>query len=163
LKQSLLERFQHERILELNETKYQKFLELSEKIKDTKEKKALYSLNAELKALNYVPLEPSDMVCLETIQTRVQRIHQHLVTQERQLMDDGEFGASMLCEVERLNLLNLMKVFEIPVAFEDVGLGQQTNDERELSALREQTSLLEEQLFAKVYTPLLPEIDTHKK
>lgn len=135
--------------MELNEAKYQKFVELTERIKDTKEKKVLYSLNTELKALNYVPLEQPEMVCLEEIQARIQGLHDRLISQERRMMEDGEFGASMLCEVERLNLLNLAKVFEVPIVLEDLDLGQ-TNDERELAALREKTSQLEEMLFAKV-------------
>jgi hypothetical protein len=149
----LIERFKHERTLELNETKYQKYLELTERIKDSTDKKALYSLNAELKSLNYVPLEASNTDCLEEIQKQIKRINSQLVAQERQLMDDGEFEASMLCEVERLNLLNLLKVFEFPIDFDDVDLGQ-TNDERVISSLQEQTSRLEGELFAKVTASL---------
>jgi hypothetical protein len=63
---------------------------------------------------------------------------------EHQLISEDELEASMLCEVGRLHLLNLLRVFEVKLEWGD-------DDHDQLIAhLQQQIAVLESDLNAKV-------------
>jgi hypothetical protein len=145
LKRSVIERFTNERILELNSIKHAEYLEqvdkLIEKIKKAekaKDKKTLFALNEELRVLTAAGVALRDgnaasadaIASLEMIQSRAKELYEELEAKEEALMIGGELEASLLCEVDRLNLLNLLKVFEVEL---HVSPGDDQRDENQIS------------------------------
>jgi hypothetical protein len=149
LESCAMERFKHE-------VRYQKFLELDEKIKTIAQDKdkrnyqnnriALVSLNKELKALNYDPsVESANVIALETLQSRVQEAMQRLEERENLLLLEDDLEASMLCEVSRLNLLNFLKVFQVEMDLEpELGPG---DDNQLISRLRGEVKTLSDKVI----------------
>jgi alanyl-tRNA synthetase len=171
LKRSVIARFQNQRTEELNQVRRESYqrqkTELTEKIKraeKAKDRKTFANLNAELKSLNYDPVEIdiSTIVSLETIQTRAKQLHDQLEAKETELMEDNNLEASMLCEVKRLNLLNLLKVFEVKIELGEnsvVTVGEEKEEnsrqfiselQSELSRFADIISTLESDLVLKV-------------
>jgi hypothetical protein len=158
----VIERFRTQRSAKLSEIRHRKYLsqvaDLKEKIAKTKEKKTLSLLNEELRLLSHVPApDPSLVLPLETIQSQATRLLAELADRESQLMDEDALEASMLCEVVRLNLLNLLRIFEagVEVAGSE-GNGNEesaemiSNLQKEVSELRKANSVLRSDLNRKV-------------
>jgi hypothetical protein len=156
LKQSVATRYKHLKEVEFRESQQQKLVELTEKLNATKDKKAISILTKELKALPSFSAIPdlSDASSLESIHNCAQELHRLLREREDQLLAEDELEASMLCEVDRLSLLTLLRVFEVGV---DLGVGvgvddhsKGSEDPEALSRLSEQLVRLESALVAKV-------------
>jgi hypothetical protein len=166
LRQSVVQRFKQQRISELNELRHRRYLEqveeLTEKIKkaeQTRERRTVYLLKEDLKSLAPVLLpDSSDTISVESIQYRAQNLHGWLSAKEEQLMSEDELEASMLCEVDRLNLLTLLRVFEVKVDFVEDSTGKQvgesqelfTDFQKELSVLADRIRELEAEVVKKV-------------
>jgi hypothetical protein len=149
LKQSAVERFKH-----------RKYLELSQEIKSQRDKRTLFLLKSELRALNYVPPETrsggQETAEEETvaIQSRARALVTLFEEKESQLMLE-DLEASMLCEVSRLNFLNFLKVFQAEVDLGDGdGVGEVSSALREeISNLNNQIVVLRSGLIVKVPPP----------
>ena len=173
LKQSVIERFKHERTSQLHRVKHLEYLEqvgkLTEEIKKAeraREKKTLHYLNERLKDLNQaaaaitIAEEGAHEVIdtLESLQSRAKALHEDLEAKEAELMSEGELEASLLCEVERLHLLDLLRVFEVEVEWGEDGSqqhkgqghGKEEEHEELISHLQQRITLLECDLNAKV-------------
>jgi hypothetical protein len=130
---------------------------LTEEIKKAerlKEKKTLHHLKDRLAALvPPVGIETSveDDRLIESIQSQAQGLHKELESNEEELMNRGELEASMICEVERLHLLNLLKVFEVEVKLGNDNSKELKDENEELiSSLQEKITHLQLDLDAKV-------------
>jgi hypothetical protein len=91
---------------------------------------------------------------LESLQTQVKELHSRYEEREQQLLEADDLEASMLCEVDRLNLWSLCRVFGVKV---DLPQGMtkaeiQTLDDlkREVSTLEENIAVLQSALITKV-------------
>jgi hypothetical protein len=167
LKRSVIARFQNQRARELSEAKSENLLKLRaeletkiEKAKKAKDKKSEANLKAELRSLSEdsVPLDDSNIVSLETIQCRAKELHDQLATKEEEFMGEDKLEDSMLCEVNKLNLLNFLKVFEVKIELVEDSLREEKEQNpqlvselrSEVSRLSEMISGLESELILKV-------------
>jgi hypothetical protein len=80
---------------------------------------------------------------VEKIRCQAKELYEELEATEHQLISEDELEASMLCEVGRLHLLNLLRVFEVKLKW-----GTMTN--QVIAHLRQQIAVLESDLNAKV-------------
>jgi hypothetical protein len=67
---------------------------------------------------------------LKTLKKLARKLSHLLLDRKNHLLTEKQFEASMLCEVDHLNLLNLLNVFEIEV---DFGVSAEDDEEREES------------------------------
>jgi alanyl-tRNA synthetase len=154
LKRSVVGRFK----LEQHRVKHLEYLEreakLTEEIKQAEranDKKKISKLNGKLKvaaaaAAAGVNVSEDEMAAppVEKIRCQAKELYEELEAKERQLISEDELEASMLCEVERLHLLNLLRVFEVKLEWGD-------DDHDQLIAhLQQQIAVLESDLNAKV-------------
>jgi hypothetical protein len=145
-KKSAMERYIHQKELDYQR---QRYLELTEKINSARDKQTRSLLTKELKSLSPVSTTLPSSSSLESLQERARELHRLLREREDELLAE-EFEASMLCQVDRLNLLTLLRVFEVEV---DLGEGDDEGggDDRHLvSKLTEQLMKLERELLEKV-------------
>jgi hypothetical protein len=155
LKKAMVDRYKHQS----NEEKRSKYLELTQSLQRAQvaqEKKMIASLMKDLKALNYVaPVEVSPspiVVSLESIQTQVKELHSRYEERERQLLEADDVEASMLCEVDRLNLLSLCRVFGVTV---DLPQGMTKAESKTLDDLKREVSTLKEDIVVLKITKVL--------
>jgi hypothetical protein len=163
LKKAMVDRYKQQS----NEEKRPKYLELTQSLQRaqvTQEKKMIAFLMKDLKALNYVAHvegSPSPIVVsLESLQTQVKELHSRYEERERQLLQADDVEASMLCEVDRLNLLSLCRVFGVTVDLPQ-GMTKAENKtlddlKREVSTLKEDIVVLQSAVIAKVLSQTRP-------
>ena len=133
LEQTVVERFKH-----------QKHWELTDQISAERDRRLLFTLRAELRALNYDTPEPrlgaqETREQMEVIQSRARALVSLLEEKESQLMLD-DLEASMLCEVSRLNLLTFLKVFQADKSADEV------TEDSSPSPVREEIARLNDQI-----------------
>jgi hypothetical protein len=114
-------------------------------------------------------LASTSVLSLEAIRSQVRALHDQYEELESQLLEEDQLEASMLCEVDRLNLGNLLRVFGIEVeidfgstssqsfsqpSVEDDSRRQSDNMisdlEQRVSNLKEEIVLLRSELIVKV-------------
>jgi hypothetical protein len=151
LQKSIVERF-----------KQQKYSKLTDEIKIQKDKRLLFILKSELRALKYDPTEKRSKGqedSEDVIQSRIRTLLTLFEEKESQLMVE-DLEASMLCEVSRLNFLNFLRVFQVEMELGDGdGVDEVSSPLREdISKLHEQILVLKSGLIVKVILPqfLLP-------
>lgn len=100
--------------------------ELNQVIKQTKDKKTLAALKSELKGLIEKHPIQSDNTTISTLESLsaecdsiATELYHKLLAKENMLMGEDNLEASMLCEVDRMTLLNILKVFELDICLED--------------------------------------------
>ncbi len=89
------------------------------------------------------------------IERKAKELYSELKSREEQFMEENDIVSSLLCEVDRLNLLNLLKVFEVEVDLElgevkDEDVDKETGNDRdkenqETTDLRRELSRLQEE------------------
>jgi hypothetical protein len=130
LKKNAVERF-----------KYQKYLELTEQIKSQRDKRLLFLLKSELRALRFDPetrrgQEPE--MGEGEMRSKARALLSLFEEKKSQLMVE-DLEASLHCDVSRLNFLSFLKVFkmEVDLGDGDVNAKQISSEETEqlLSAL----------------------------
>ena len=115
----MVECYKHHRLVNEYNDMMQRVSSLQEQIKQTQDKRMKASLSSQLKSLLLPPLPlSSDQVpTLAMINSRAKDLYDGLKVKEDQMMVEAKFEASMLYEVDRLNVLNLLKVFEVDVTW----------------------------------------------
>jgi len=143
MKINVLRRYKHDKYLELNE-------ELR-KIDPRRDKKTFLDLNSELRSLNYNSNRDGDnLMELTEIESKVKEIIEELEERETSLLDeDGE--SSMLCKLNMINLINLLKHFKIQINYSQFNHYLNNNDnEDENIGLNERYEIIERSLKEKV-------------
>jgi hypothetical protein len=172
LKGFVIDRFKYQKEMESN---LQRVSELNEKIRNSRDKKLLSIWKTELKALNCVVTSSQstsaaslDVMPLEQIQSLAQNLIHQFEEYEEELLDEVSLEASMLCEIDRLNLLNFLHIFEVEVTMDryppppcpgtrthESDTSKPSDDEeifklqKQISLLKEETVLLQYELIQK--------------
>jgi hypothetical protein len=174
LKKIVIERFKCQKELEVLQNNELKKEELAKKIDSSRNKTLVAVWKAELKALkcssDVATRLDSDVASLETIESLAKELIQQFVKLEAEFLDELDWESSMLCEVDRLNLMNFLQHFEIylpdhpPPPNTDTNTDRDSDRERdlkkkveedililqkELSALKEENVILQSNLIHK--------------
>ena len=128
--------------------KSQRYWKLQEEIKSlgNKDPNKKRWLLLDQKSIHFDPTTQESVPQLDTIHAQVLELHRELEDRKDTLLVmENDLAASMLCEVSRLNLLNILKVFEVEMRFSgDESVPSDDNGARDesISHIREEIFLL---------------------
>ena len=150
----MVEHYKHQRLAnEYNKLKKQ-VSSLEELINQTRDKKAKASLTSQLKSLllSIPPHPPSSdhLPPIAMIDSRAKCLYDGLKAKEDEMMVEDKLEASMLHEVDRLNVLNLLKVFEVEVTWSsdrDDCMVKDDERDKEIASLRNENTSLQQQVI----------------
>jgi hypothetical protein len=128
--------------------KHQKYLELTEEIKTQTDKRLLFTLKAELRALKYDPETRGQEPELgeEEMRSKARALLSVFEEKESQLMvEDLDLEASMHCEVSRLSFLSFLRVFKVEV--EDANQISSAETDQLVSGLRGEVAALNDRVI----------------
>ena len=138
IKKGVMRRFKHQRFVDLNE----------ELKKIDKKDDKRFVLNGRIRALKYDPsLDGHNIISFEDIELKVKDLIKKLEEREHNLIEeDGE--ASMLCELNIVNLITFLKHFEVKLNFQQI---YSQHDSIQNNDIHERCFHLENTLALKVY------------
>jgi hypothetical protein len=119
--------------------------ELSHLIKHSKDKKMISNWKTELISLtSSVPSPPVTVVSIKDtfkkLEQQARELHRQYEQDEADYLETNNLEASMLSEVNRLNLLNFLRVFELEIDFDPLTNPQQSELDHPARLRREETS-----------------------
>ena len=148
----MVERYKHQRLVNKYNYMRQRVSALQEEINQTRDRSTRVLLMEQLESFNMPPLPPSNdqVIPDEMIDSRAKGLYDELKVQEDQMMAEGKLESSMMYEVDRMNVLNLLKVFEVEVTWgpdRDDSIVKDDEKDKEIASLRDENTSLQQQVI----------------
>ena len=151
MKTWVVERYKHHRLVNEYNDMRQRVSELQEQIKQTQDKKLKPLLIKQLELFNVPPCPPSSdqVIPDENIGSQAKGLYDGLKVQEDQTLAEYE--------VDRLNVLNLLKVFEVEVTWgldRDHSMVNDDGRDEQIATLQDENTSLQHKVIFFLSRPL---------